>query len=268
MTLKVKFANFELISRSRTVAGLIDSRGELELVTSNSLKTIFPTKKAARLLGVSISGFVDASPRFRFLCFGVRQVLRRYFPEAAQQKDCRMAHVFVTGSADGLGKMAAELLIEQGHKVVLHARSAARADEIRKTIAGAEEDIVVGDLASIAETRSVADQVNKFGRFDAVIHNAGIRPPRIQARKDGRWSASTLRREHSGSVHPDRPHHDTETVGLPVLRNALRRRIATGRHAVGKTPVEWLPSLRRDKVSGCARIRGGAAVSRREVEFP
>jgi NAD(P)-dependent dehydrogenase (short-subunit alcohol dehydrogenase family) len=85
-----------------------------------------------------------------------------------------MAHVFVTGSADGLGKMAAELLIEQGHKVVLHARSAVRADEIRKTIAGAEEDIVVGDLASIAETRSVADQVNKLGRFDAVIHNAGI----------------------------------------------------------------------------------------------
>ena len=40
-----------------------------------------------------------------------------------------MARVFVTGSADGLGKMAAELLIEQGHKVVLHARSAARAEE-------------------------------------------------------------------------------------------------------------------------------------------
>jgi NAD(P)-dependent dehydrogenase (short-subunit alcohol dehydrogenase family) len=31
-----------------------------------------------------------------------------------------MARVFVTGSADGLGKMAAELLIEQGHNVVLH----------------------------------------------------------------------------------------------------------------------------------------------------
>src|ERR1700726_3520677 len=84
-----------------------------------------------------------------------------------------MARVFGTGSADGLGKMAAELLIEQGHKVVLHARSAARADETRKKIAGAE-DIVVGDLASIAETRKVADQVNKLGRFDAVIHNAGI----------------------------------------------------------------------------------------------
>jgi len=30
-----------------------------------------------------------------------------------------MARVFVTGSADGLGKMAAELLIEQGHSVPL-----------------------------------------------------------------------------------------------------------------------------------------------------
>jgi NAD(P)-dependent dehydrogenase (short-subunit alcohol dehydrogenase family) len=67
-----------------------------------------------------------------------------------------MARVFVTGSADALGKMAAELLIEQGHKVVLHARSDARADETRKKIAGAE-DIVVGDLASVAETKSAAD---------------------------------------------------------------------------------------------------------------
>src|ERR1700693_5422085 len=84
-----------------------------------------------------------------------------------------MARVFVTGSADGLGKMAAELLIEHGHKVVLHARSAPRADEIRKKVPGAEH-VVVGDLSSVAETKSVADQVNRLGRFDAIIHNAGI----------------------------------------------------------------------------------------------
>jgi hypothetical protein len=72
------------------------------------------------------------------------------------QKDFRMARVFVTGSADGLGKMAGELLIEKGHKAVLHARSAERADETRKKVVRAE-DIVVGNLSSIAETRSVAD---------------------------------------------------------------------------------------------------------------
>ena len=97
-----------------------------------------------------------------------------------------MARVFVTGSADGLGKMAAELLIEQGHNVVLHARSAARADETRNKIIGAE-DIVVGDLSSIADTKSVAEQVNKLGRFDAVIHNAGIgyREPKLVKTADG-----------------------------------------------------------------------------------
>jgi len=63
-----------------------------------------------------------------------------------------MARVFVTGSADGLGKMAAELLIEQGHKVVLHARSAARAEETRKKVGGGEH-IVVGDFSNIAETK-------------------------------------------------------------------------------------------------------------------
>ena len=97
-----------------------------------------------------------------------------------------MARVFITGSADGLGTMAAELLIEQGHKVVLHARSAARADETRKSVAAAE-DVVVGDLSSIAETKSVADQVNKLGRFDAVIHNAGIgyRESKLEKTADG-----------------------------------------------------------------------------------
>ena len=101
-----------------------------------------------------------------------RAVLESYIGETAREI-FRMARVFVTGSADGLGKMAAELLIEQGYKVVLHARSAARAEETRKKVGGAEH-IVVGDLSSIAETKSVADHVDRLGRFDAVIHNAGI----------------------------------------------------------------------------------------------
>jgi NAD(P)-dependent dehydrogenase (short-subunit alcohol dehydrogenase family) len=34
--------------------------------------------------------------------------------------------------------------------------------------------VVVGDLSSAVETRSVADQVNALGRMDAAIHNAGV----------------------------------------------------------------------------------------------
>jgi DNA polymerase-4 len=57
ITLKVKFADFELISRSRTLAGAVSSRSELENISAELLKAIFPTEKAVRLLGVSISGF-------------------------------------------------------------------------------------------------------------------------------------------------------------------------------------------------------------------
>jgi len=38
-----------------------------------------------------------------------------------------MARVFITGSTDGLGRAAAQALLDDGHEVVLHARSAERA---------------------------------------------------------------------------------------------------------------------------------------------
>jgi len=97
-----------------------------------------------------------------------------------------MARIFITGSADGLGRMAAELLIEQGHRVVLHARSQARADETKRNVPEAEA-VVIGDLGTIAQTRKVAEQVNALGAFDAVIHNAAVgykEPERIET-EDG-----------------------------------------------------------------------------------
>ena len=97
-----------------------------------------------------------------------------------------MARVFITGSSDGLGRMAAQLLISQGHAAVLHARNQKRADEALAAVPGAE-GIVTGDLASIAQTKSVAEQVNALGPFDAVIHNAAVRyqEPRRIATADG-----------------------------------------------------------------------------------
>ena len=97
-----------------------------------------------------------------------------------------MARIFITGSADGLGRMAAELLIEQGHRVVLHARSQTRADETKRNVPEAEA-VVIGDLGTIAQTRRVAEQVNALGAFDAVIHNAAVgykEPKRIET-EDG-----------------------------------------------------------------------------------
>ena len=84
-----------------------------------------------------------------------------------------MSRVFITGSTDGLGFAAARALIEDGHEVVLHARSRERAvalADLGKRSLG----IVFGDLSSSVDTHQVAEQVNAIGRMDAVIHNAGI----------------------------------------------------------------------------------------------
>jgi NAD(P)-dependent dehydrogenase (short-subunit alcohol dehydrogenase family) len=89
------------------------------------------------------------------------------------KKEIVMARIFITGSSDGLGLTAAQLLVEQGHSVVLHARSQQRAAETQNKLPAAES-VVVGDLSSIAQTKHVADQVNQLGAFDAFIHNAGI----------------------------------------------------------------------------------------------
>jgi NAD(P)-dependent dehydrogenase (short-subunit alcohol dehydrogenase family) len=94
--------------------------------------------------------------------------------------------VFITGSADGLGKMAAELLIAEGHQVVLHGRNEERAKDALEAVPKAEAT-VMGDLASLAQTKAVAEQVNKLGAFDAVIHNAGVgyREPKRVETEDG-----------------------------------------------------------------------------------
>jgi NAD(P)-dependent dehydrogenase (short-subunit alcohol dehydrogenase family) len=69
--------------------------------------------------------------------------------------------------------MAARLLIEQGHEVVLHGRNEGRSRDAFAAAAGAR-GVVSGDLSTIAGARTVAGEINKLGRFDAVIQNAGI----------------------------------------------------------------------------------------------
>jgi len=84
-----------------------------------------------------------------------------------------MSRILITGSADGLGQLAAIELVKEGHRVVLHARNEQRAQEALAKVPGAETALAA-DLSDMEATKRLADKVNRLGRFDAIIHNAGV----------------------------------------------------------------------------------------------
>ncbi|WP_077488087.1 SDR family NAD(P)-dependent oxidoreductase [Sinomonas mesophila] len=91
-----------------------------------------------------------------------------------------MALILVTGASAGLGLATVTSLARAGHDVVLHARRPGRVAD--PALRGAMRAVVYGDLGDLEETVSVAQQANEIGRFDAVIHNAGVlRGPEVMA---------------------------------------------------------------------------------------
>jgi len=84
-----------------------------------------------------------------------------------------MASIFITGSADGLGFLAAKQLINLGHNVALHARNATRAEQLKAKLPEAA-NVLIADFSDIHAIHSLANAANEVGVFDAVIHNAGI----------------------------------------------------------------------------------------------
>ncbi|GAA4585269.1 NAD(P)-dependent dehydrogenase (short-subunit alcohol dehydrogenase family) [Actinoplanes octamycinicus] len=84
-----------------------------------------------------------------------------------------MATILITGSSDGIGRHTAATLAAEGHRVTLHARNERRAEDARKAVPEAA-DVLVGDLASLAQTRELAAQAVAAGPSDVVIHNAGV----------------------------------------------------------------------------------------------
>ena len=84
-----------------------------------------------------------------------------------------MAKIFITGSADGLGELAAKNLVDNGHQVVLHARNEKRAKDAMNKVPEAEK-VLTGDLANMDEVKQLAEKVNESGPFDVIIQNAAV----------------------------------------------------------------------------------------------
>jgi NAD(P)-dependent dehydrogenase (short-subunit alcohol dehydrogenase family) len=83
-----------------------------------------------------------------------------------------MSLILVTGASTGLGLAAAQAMADDGHQVVVHARDPDRFPD--PAVLEPMHGTVYGDLSRMDDTLAVAEQANGFGRFDAVLHNAGV----------------------------------------------------------------------------------------------
>jgi NAD(P)-dependent dehydrogenase (short-subunit alcohol dehydrogenase family) len=84
-----------------------------------------------------------------------------------------VSRILVTGSADGLGRLAAGALLSAGHDVVVHARNDERAVNLEALVERGA-DLVIGDFADRDAVQRVAAELNDAEPLDAVIHNAGV----------------------------------------------------------------------------------------------
>jgi NAD(P)-dependent dehydrogenase (short-subunit alcohol dehydrogenase family) len=87
--------------------------------------------------------------------------------------------ILVTGATDGLGRALAADLAASGADVLVHGRDEGRGRDTLAEIRGRAPDarvrFVPADLASLAEVRDLAAQVEReTGRLDALVNNAGI----------------------------------------------------------------------------------------------
>jgi NAD(P)-dependent dehydrogenase (short-subunit alcohol dehydrogenase family) len=83
----------------------------------------------------------------------------------------------ITGATDGVGRVVARALAQQGWRVLVHGRDRARGEALVREIeqAGGSATFLAADLASLAEVRRLADSVKQqTDRLELLINNAGI----------------------------------------------------------------------------------------------
>jgi retinol dehydrogenase 14 len=92
--------------------------------------------------------------------------------------DIRGKRVLVTGATSGIGFTAARSLVEQGARVVIVGRDAAKTirclEEIRSRAPGADVSSLLCDFSRQSEVRRLADEVlHRYDRLDVLVNNAG-----------------------------------------------------------------------------------------------
>ena len=70
VTTKIKFADFRIVTRSRTLAIPVTDRETLRRVAVELVRTIFPPRTGIRLLGVTLSNFDAAETAVEQMALG------------------------------------------------------------------------------------------------------------------------------------------------------------------------------------------------------
>jgi NAD(P)-dependent dehydrogenase (short-subunit alcohol dehydrogenase family) len=99
------------------------------------------------------------------------------FPQEIGMADSKGRTALITGATDGVGRVVARALAQQGWRVLVHGRYRPRGEALAREIeqAGGSATFLAADLASLAEVRRLADAVKQqTGRLDLLINNAGI----------------------------------------------------------------------------------------------
>src|SRR3712207_2594916 len=85
----------------------------------------------------------------------------------------------VTGAAKGIGRATAELFAREGARLVVNDVDGAALEGLRGRLAasGAEVEAVVGDVSVVEDARRIIGAaVERFGRLDVLVANAGVIP--------------------------------------------------------------------------------------------
>ncbi|TCP41214.1 NADP-dependent 3-hydroxy acid dehydrogenase YdfG [Tamaricihabitans halophyticus] len=150
--------------------------------------------------------------------------------------------VLITGASSGIGSATALHLAEQGHTVVLGARRQERLEALVSQISRQGGTAVAAslDVTDLSSVRAAVDYaVERFGRLDVLINNAGIMPlsPLEQARVE-EWN-SMIDVNIRGVLHGI-------TAAQPVMRRQRSGQIitvaSTGAHEVLPTAAVYCAS--------------------------
>ena len=87
--------------------------------------------------------------------------------------------ILITGSTDGIGLETARMLVEAGHRLLLHGRSPAKLEGVAKELAAlpgeGTVESYVADLSRLSDVAALAEAVTgTHDRLDVLINNAGI----------------------------------------------------------------------------------------------